>query len=486
MKRRILCIAFLTLFALCVPLFLTSSDVNALRHDVDMIPVAVPRTYTGSHTVSEPFYIQYNQNSTRADFMDNYFFFSEWDSGQEHCIYQSYSNATSFYSGGDRSAYGFPYYFSEREYRPDQLDAQRCQQLRYFTNSTPMKWSSVPPYVFGTPNLRRLEPYWYQIGGSFLRDNRTVDGFHHGDKLDFKYMFKNEEIPNQFYELNIPLGVAPADFGRITVGRQIVIQGEFLWDSANPNMTSFNISSDINFTAIMSGYSSNSDWVSENVQSQVVDCNWDVHRNPNANEYPVVMSYTCPISSQYNLDPDYTVFEIRLNGGDNNWLWDYPATNWLYDASFVTTDGDNTPGTPFGEPYKSGKDIDDAPGAVTANLNDNSINIDGINYTASLIHLFGFSLINPFAPLFNLFTAQDSCVQIPTIAGMIHSNETEICPWFSTNTRNIVTPVLGLSSMMLVFGFVVRWLGGSSGNMFVDDDIKDTGHNFQLWGKKGG
>ena len=67
-----------------------------------------------------------------------------------------------------------------------------------------------------------------------------------------------------------------------------------------------------------------------------------------------------------------------------------------------------------------------------------------------------------------MFSDQSTCANIPTLAGMLHSNETQVCPWFSAETRAIVTPVIGLSSMMLLFGFVVRWLGSGSGN-FVED-----------------
>ena len=88
--------------------------------------------------------------------------------------------------------------------------------------------------------------------------------------------------------------------------------------------------------------------------------------------------------------------------------------------------------------------------------------------------LFSFDFINPFAPIFNLFN-NDSCAQIPTLASMLHSNETQVCPWFDSSVRNITTPVLGLSSMMLVFGFVVRWLGSRSGNFIEDSGGVDAG-----------
>lgn len=75
--------------------------------------------------------------------------------------------------------------------------------------------------------------------------------------------------------------------------------------------------------------------------------------------------------------------------------------------------------------------------------------------------IFNFNLINPFTPLFLLFNSGDSCVSIPTLASWLHTEQTSVCPFFPSSVRTIVTPVLGISSMMLLFGFAMRWLGGN-------------------------
>lgn len=75
--------------------------------------------------------------------------------------------------------------------------------------------------------------------------------------------------------------------------------------------------------------------------------------------------------------------------------------------------------------------------------------------------IFNFSVINPFVPIFQLFNSGDSCVSIPTLSSWLHTEQTSVCPFFPSSVRSIVTPVLGISSMMLIFGFVMRWLGGS-------------------------
>lgn len=78
--------------------------------------------------------------------------------------------------------------------------------------------------------------------------------------------------------------------------------------------------------------------------------------------------------------------------------------------------------------------------------------------------LFSFSVFNPFGGIFGLFS--DGCISIPTIGGMLNKPDATYCPWFSGSIRSILTPVLGLSSSMLLFGFVVRWLSGNSGDIY--------------------
>lgn len=75
--------------------------------------------------------------------------------------------------------------------------------------------------------------------------------------------------------------------------------------------------------------------------------------------------------------------------------------------------------------------------------------------------IFNFSLVNPFAPLFALFSPAETCANVPTIARWVHSETSTVCSWWSPDVRSILTPVFGISSIMLLFGFVIRWLGGS-------------------------
>lgn len=78
--------------------------------------------------------------------------------------------------------------------------------------------------------------------------------------------------------------------------------------------------------------------------------------------------------------------------------------------------------------------------------------------------MFSFTFLNPFIGIFELFN-DSGCVSIPTIAGMVGSSNTTYCPWFDSSVRNILTPVFGFSSMILLFGFVIYWLRSGSSDI---------------------
>ena len=81
----------------------------------------------------------------------------------------------------------------------------------------------------------------------------------------------------------------------------------------------------------------------------------------------------------------------------------------------------------------------------------------GKNDSKKLGSIFSFTVMNPFSPIFDLF-AGGGCRPIPTIGKMLNKPNATYCPWFPNNIRSILTPVLGISSMMLIFGFVISWL----------------------------
>lgn len=97
---------------------------------------------------------------------------------------------------------------------------------------------------------------------------------------------------------------------------------------------------------------------------------------------------------------------------------------------------------------------------------------------SKIADVFMFNFLNPFAPLFSLFSSGQHCVDVPIIANMLGSPHSRYCSWFSSSVVSVLTPVFGLSGMMLVFGFFVRWLGGSHVNFFwTEDDFYNGGRS---------
>lgn len=82
--------------------------------------------------------------------------------------------------------------------------------------------------------------------------------------------------------------------------------------------------------------------------------------------------------------------------------------------------------------------------------------------------IFNFNLLNPFAGIFGLFKPPTTCASIPTISRWLHSDTSTVCTWWSSDVISVLTPVFGIFSMMIVFGFLVHWLTGSAGNGSLD------------------
>lgn len=93
----------------------------------------------------------------------------------------------------------------------------------------------------------------------------------------------------------------------------------------------------------------------------------------------------------------------------------------------------------------------------------------------SFKNLIKISFSNPFKPLFDLFKTGNTCANVPIIAGMLHAPSSVYCSWFSSSTRNIITPVMSISSLMLIFGYFIRWLSGHSGDNTINLGDQYTG-----------
>lgn len=79
-----------------------------------------------------------------------------------------------------------------------------------------------------------------------------------------------------------------------------------------------------------------------------------------------------------------------------------------------------------------------------------------------LLGIFNITLLNPFAGIWEIFNS-GGCTSIPTIASWVGSDNATYCSWWPQSIRAALTPVFSLAAMILLFGFVMRWLGGGRG-----------------------
>lgn len=79
-----------------------------------------------------------------------------------------------------------------------------------------------------------------------------------------------------------------------------------------------------------------------------------------------------------------------------------------------------------------------------------------------LAGLFNITLLNPFAGIWEMFNA-GGCSSISTIASWLGTDQTTYCSWWPQSVRSALTPVFSIASAMILFGFFMRWLGGSKG-----------------------
>lgn len=175
-------------------------------------------------------------------------------------------------------------------------------------------------------------------------------------------------------------------------------------------------------------------------------------------------------------------FSLYDSRGDLFPIWFNDSDIYL-DDFYVITDGIDNLSSLSASVGMSGSDLQSAPGydsVIYEPAND--------DFFEGLTNLFSFSVFNPFAPIFNLFTNGQSCASIPIIAGMLHAESDEYCSWFPSSVRSVLTPVFSLASVMLLFGFIVRWLGSSSGNFFEDSKSEEVSNQGGRWGhfKRGG
>lgn len=505
------CLGFFLLLGLSVLSLLTSLDVNALSHDVKYLPLTSDSSWSGGYTgllpENLPFSVRWfepNQpNFSNLKLNSNHYFLSTYSEEQNECVLGSnvlvgnpwrsmpiWQNSNEFYYS--IPSYSFLYdATSSNSYAGHYNDAV-CQQSISFGDYLPfsnipfhynMDWSSlVNINLFDRGPYLDLEPYYYAFDSAYFHDSFTSP-----DGLQFSNNLRLSEVigvaPNKFYDMTIPLGQLDERVaGPMVEGRHVTIKSVFSnYNSVDGSFSTIdNQAPYLNFTPgsgvqlVYTGRFISSD-TTPSVSSGYANCSSVTHSI--AFENYLDLEIICEWDSPVTYDDSQLYFALQfVTGQGQDFVFD-TNIDLAYSSTFIITDYDDTPGGTWGyEP--TGNHLTDAPGSAEGlyirQQEDKGIIIDGVNFSESLLRLFGFAFINPFAPLFNLFTNQNQCANIPTIASMIHSEETYVCPYFDITTRNIVTPVLSIASVMLVFGFAVRWLGARSGNMFEDSVDTDS------------
>lgn len=389
-----------------------------------------------------------------------------------HCIYQSGSFSNSVYTTTNSFTWGSSFIPDDSRFYSyiDDVDAKCRSFASYgasFGSSTVPQFldSSVPfDQSINIASLRTKDThilYNFMYSNLYFSSSRTVDGqvkigkFYPSDLLNLgsnSIDTWSRDSDYKYYANRITRFSFPLNFN----------------STLEMTDTSHNI--------IISGFIYNNDMLHQNTPGVFIDSTFI---DPSTyspisstttcivNTFPTAWAFACsipvPISTYFygfnfivsgGAYDDYST--LILPGSHNT---DSTELYVSFDAFTITINGDNTEGGNGG--YRQlGSYPNVSPGTPEG---ENST-----DWFTSLSDQFKFTVLNPFAPIFDLFTAGDRCVQIPTIAGMLHAPDDEYCPWFDATTRNIVTPVVAISSVMLVFGFVVRWLGSDSGNMFAD------------------
>lgn len=471
--RGVKCFGLLLVFSIIFGLSLNaSSDVSALKYSYNAFNLASPTYVKG---------VSSGNSSSRSGF----------------------SFSISFYTDNSLS------------YDPDIMDRSKasfwlCDQEQIPGNlnniwSTPSFISSSHSFGFSNHHLFNQVVFSQeQLCYSSTAARWSYDSIYSADyNMSNGDTMKLVDIPNLFFDsgdsyqragslksINIPLNIDYDSLGVIEQGTTLEWDVGLVQKSAN-NFPYFDpdaiATMDISYFTLNPNTSSFDDfWDSWKTTTSTpptisvrpqctIDDNYrfQVRSNELWQDYlgiNVHCSYTAP-SDLY-----YVNARVLLSGSNSNFkLLDYDYNGLYFSGSYLITNGDDTWSGQYANRQPTGDNLEEAPGYHQLYGYDNPGGCVEGDFFCDLSNLFNFNFINPFAPIFNLFTDQNSCAQIPTLAGMLHSVETQVCPWFDSTTRNIVTPVLGLSSMMLLFGFAVRWLGSRSGNFIEDSEGFDSG-----------
>ena len=484
----------LSLLVIFAAAFGISSNASALRHDYLTIPafesqyLFATSSFPTSSFNTQPFSISWsssnNQNAPVP--VRQLVLYSNYNSSSDSCVYNRWAYFPSQTQG---YSLGFYYNFPAVVYNTSTIST--CNYLAPFGSplSQPdFNLSSVPAFDENTlPNLpltpeiflvRSHLPYRYDYDHIELKSSAiSSNGVVYNKSLKASDLYSGDFIPNKFARLSIPFDRWNESVGgALTAGRSIEFRGTFSFPGLSsqsdfafaPNFTTGGVFQ-FNYTYLNpnTGVYTGGDISCSltRTYAQALDSSLSMN-----------LDYSCPFEVPQDFSGGYFEYYLVIQASSSDgYIWD-TTSDWGWAGSYVITDNDSTLGSPMSESCE-GSNCSYNPGSAQPLADEAG---DGGDFFSSFVNLFRFNLLNPFQGIYDLFTPHQNCVDISTLASMIHSSQTVYCSWWSSSVVNIVTPVFALSSTMLLFGFFVSWLRSDAG----DGSIDNGGTSIKVKGSK--
>lgn len=454
----------LRIIAIILPAFaavMISHSTYAKSYTIDKIPFGVESKLNWPN-----FRIRYSYDDsliTTNDIKpkDLLYYYNKFEDGK--CKFDSWTHARSFDTRGLQ--YDFFYYIPDFLLYYSDSDRAACNYLgaRY-------KSLEFPAYTFGTPNFVAWNGYRYQYDGLYMSDC-DPDLSTRCSEFDLTDLFT--PLPDHYTEFQLPLGMPSSSVETLAVNTPIRLQGSFFLDSKTGSYTDFSFAPDT-FQVRLEGFTSEEDLQQNRKSLYNFPCTF-THTTSTAEENAGVeiIEYICQGVSPFSYLNNYYYMNLQMIGEH---LLDAPDTRmFIFEPMYLIYNNDQTPGGSFTGSVEGGEK-QSSPNSILSPENDPGGAVYRDSWEYKLSHLFDFQMFNPFAPIFNMFSDQSECHHIPTLASWLKVEDDTYCPWFPAMVRNVTTPIIGIASTMLLFGFFVRFLKSSSGN----DTIDSGGRNLEV------
>ena len=443
-------------------IFITSPNTSAMSHELNGIRWAVPitsttdfgyeenvpdiSTYGGFYIlfpsdVTYPYFenrdVFYSGNSV-PDFKQWYRMYPKWENGTCTMDYGTPSDSydLKFIGYNSQSNHSFSAYLP---YAPslisDENDYAKCFRLGTpYSSSLPFKQESLSNIrdIRGDTSPRgvyvdNMEPYWYSADGFWTHAHHinTNTGESYESAFYLSEMFGGF-IPNKFSTLTLPIYNSEQDESCTNSfsERDFEFKAVFNFDGSavlNPNLGN-------NSLAQVAFQSSGNENISPFVCRLTV-----TQLQPEGDGTKTQVQFSCPGTfpalSNNSIITGHFMIQAYDSNSDPTWFFDTTA-DFSFGGLYIITDGNDTEGCSLHDDLTGnhiGGDYTD----------EDQLKADSGSF-GGLTNLFNFQFINPFQPLFDMFTSGDSCASIPTLAGMIHSEQTQVCPFFDSTTRAVV------------------------------------------------